>query len=61
MHTAECHPGDGGTGDWEELNDESGFALYTAWMPDLLGGSQVHHLTKENTKTGNQITALAHR
>ncbi len=33
--------------------DERGFALHTAWMPDLLGGSQVHYQTKENTKTGN--------
>lgn len=59
MHTAESHPGDRGAGDWEEQREESGFALHTAWMPDLLGGSQVHHLTKE--KTGNQIMALAHR
>lgn len=56
MYTAESHPGDGGVGYWEEQRDESGFALHTAWMPDLLGGSQVHRLTKENTKTGSQIT-----
>lgn len=53
MLTAESHPGDGGAADWEDHRDEHGFALHTEWMPDLLGGSQVHHQTKENTKTGN--------
>ncbi len=51
--SAESLPGDGGAADWEEQRDERGFALHTEWMPDLLGGSQVHHQTKENTKTGN--------
>lgn len=60
VHTAESHPEDGGVGEWEEQRDEGGFALHTAWMPDLLGGTQVHRQTKENTKTGNQIPTFTH-
>lgn len=55
MHTSESLPGDGEAGDWEEQRDERGFALHTAWMPDLLGGSQVQRQTKESSKTGNYI------